>query len=50
MHGNEGNFWNRDVMHKNLGYDKFYSKSSFVIDEEYGLGLSDGSFLNKPFQ
>ena len=47
MHGNEGNFWNRDVMHKNLGYDKFYSKSSFVIDEEYGLGLSDGSFFKQ---
>ena len=47
MHGNEGNFWNRDVMHKNLGYDKFYSKSSFIIDEEYGLGLSDGSFFKQ---
>lgn len=47
MHGNVGDFWNRDVMHLNMGYDKFYSKSSFVIDEEYGLGLSDKSFFRQ---
>ena len=47
MHGNVGDFWNRDIMHINMGYDKFYSKSSFVIDEEYGLGLSDDSFFRQ---
>ena len=47
MHGNVGDFWNRDTMHLNMGYDKFYSKNSFTIDEEYGLGLSDGSFLKQ---
>ena len=47
MHGNVGDFWNRDAMHMNMGYDKFYSKSSFVIDEEYGLGLSDASFFKQ---
>ena len=47
MHGNNGDFWNRDAMHANMGYDKFYSKSSFVIDEEYGLGLSDASFFKQ---
>ena len=47
MHGNVGDFWNRDTMHMNMGYDKFYSKSSFVIDEEYGLGLSDESFFRQ---
>ena len=47
MHGNVGDFWNRDIMHLNMGYDKFYSKSSFVIDEEYGLGLSDESFFRQ---
>ncbi len=47
MHGNVGDFWNRDTMHINMGYDKFYSKSSFVIDEEYGLGLSDKSFFRQ---
>ena len=47
MHGNVGDFWNRETMHLNMGYDKFYSKSSFEIDEEYGLGLSDASFFRQ---
>lgn len=47
MHGNIGDFWNRDAMHLNMGYDKFYSKNSFIIDEEYGLGLSDKSFFSQ---
>lgn len=47
MHGNTGDFWNRATMHKNMGYDKFYSKSSFDIDETIGLGLSDKSFFKQ---
>ena len=47
MHGNTGDFWNRATMHKNLGYDKFYSKSSFDIDETIGLGISDKSFFKQ---
>ena len=45
MHGNTGDFWNRQTMHQNMGYDKFYSKSSFDIDEEIGLGISDKLFF-----
>lgn len=47
MHANTGEFWNRNTMHKNLGYDDFYSKSSYVIDETIGLGLSDKSFFRQ---
>lgn len=47
MHANTGDFWNRNIMHKNLGYDKFYSKDSYEIDEEIGLGLSDKSFFKQ---
>ena len=47
MHGNTGDFWNRSTMHKNMGYDKFYSKSSFKIDETIGLGISDKSFFRQ---
>ena len=47
MHGNVGDFWNRETMHMNMGYDKLYSKSSFVVDQEYGLGLSDESFFRQ---
>ncbi len=47
MHGNTGDFWNRQTMHQNMGYDKFYSKSSFDIDETIGLGISDKSFFKQ---
>ena len=47
MHGNNGSAWNRDVMYKYIGYDKFYSKKDFEIDEEIGLGLSDKSFFRQ---
>lgn len=47
MHGNNGDFWNRNVMHSTLGYDKFYSKNDYNIDEEIGLGLSDMSFYRQ---
>ena len=47
MHANTADFWNRATMHENMGYDKFYSKSSFKIDETIGLGLSDKSFFKQ---
>ena len=47
MHGNTGDFWNRNTMHKTLGYDKFYSKDSYIIDETIGLGISDKSFYKQ---
>ena len=45
MHANNGDFWNRNLMYKSLGYDKFYEKSSYDIDETIGFGLSDKSFV-----
>lgn len=50
MHANTGDFWNRNIMHKNLGYDKFYNKESYIIDEIIGLGLSDKSFFKQSVQ
>jgi len=47
MHANTGDFWNRNNMYKSLGYDYFYDKDSFVIDEQLGFGLSDKSFLTQ---
>ena len=47
MHGNTGDFWNRNIMHKNLGYDKFYEKSSFNIIDKIGFGISDKEFLSQ---
>ena len=50
MHGNNGSAWNRDIMHKHMGYDKFYSKKEYEIDEEIGLGLSDKSFFRQSME
>lgn len=47
MHGNNGDFWNRNVMHQTLGYDNYFSKNDYIIDEEIGLGLSDKSFFRQ---
>lgn len=47
MHGNNGTFWNRIAMHDSFGYDKFFHKSHYDIDEVIGLGLSDKSFFRQ---
>ena len=50
MHANNGSFWNRNVMHKGLGYEKFYSKDSYDYSDEdtiLGMGLSDSEFLSQ---
>lgn len=47
MHANVADYWNRRIMHQNLGYEKFYAKDSFNIDETIHLGLSDVSFLHQ---
>lgn len=47
MHGNNGDFWNRNNFHKTLGYDELYDKKYYEIDEEIGLGLSDKSFFRQ---
>lgn len=49
MHANDGDYWNRNAMYKTFGYDKFYSKDSFVITEDdiIGLGLSDKEFFKQ---
>ncbi len=48
MHGNNGSFWNRNVMYPALGYDYFYYyDKDFVLDEKIQLGLSDKSFFRQ---
>ncbi len=48
MHGNKGDFWNRNVAHDSFGYDYFYyHEKDYVIDESIGLGLSDKSFFSQ---
>lgn len=48
MHGNNCTFWNRNNVHKEFGYDKFYCYTKdYKIDETIGLGLSDKSFFRQ---
>ena len=48
MHANKGNYWNREAMHKSLGYDNFYYyDKDYELDEIIGLGLSDKSFFKQ---
>lgn len=50
MHANNASFWNRNVMHKTLGYDKFYAKDSYDYSDEskiMGMGLSDKEFFKQ---
>lgn len=48
MHGNNGTFWNRNLLHESFGYDYFYNYTrDYNIDETIGLGLSDKSFFKQ---
>jgi len=49
MHGNNGSFWNRDVMYTVLGYDLFLDKSAYTFNENQtiGLGISDYEFFQQ---
>ena len=49
FHANTGDFWNRNNFHKSLGYNTFYSKSSFEVNDDniIGLGLSDKEFFKQ---
>lgn len=52
MHANNADYWNRKVMHKNLGYSKFYAKDSYIETEDtiVGLGLSDTEFFKQSIE
>lgn len=47
MHANTGDFWNRNIMYTSLGYEHFYEKASYEVDEKIGFGLSDKSFFTQ---
>ncbi|WP_219838020.1 LTA synthase family protein [Paenibacillus sp. R14(2021)] len=47
FHAYDGGFWNRNIMYDTLGYDHFYSKSAFTIDEPLGWSLGDKSFFKQ---
>jgi len=53
MHANNASFWNRNVMHKTLGYKQFYARDSYDYSDEskiIGMGLSDEEFYKQSVQ
>lgn len=46
-HGNKGDYWNRRVMHKTLGYDDFFAKDSYEVTETTYMGISDEQFFDQ---
>lgn len=46
-HAYEGSFWNRNAMYDAMGYDHFYSKKHYVMDEALGWSLGDKSFFRQ---
>ncbi|WNB91897.1 LTA synthase family protein [Bacillus sp. NEB1478] len=49
FHGNNKSFWNRDVMYKTMGYDKFFSEEYYDITDENSInyGLKDIPFFEQ---
>jgi phosphoglycerol transferase MdoB-like AlkP superfamily enzyme len=50
MHGNDGTYWNRNLVYPHLGYDYFYEKNNTYQPTEeqiIGLGINDLDFFNK---
>jgi len=50
MHGNNADYWNRRIMYQSMGYDKFFAKADYNIDEVIGLGISDKSFFRQSIE
>jgi len=49
FHGNDANFWNRDLIYPAMGIDDFISFEDFKSDEIISFGLIDGSFFRQSF-
>ena len=47
FHAYDGGFWNRNVMYARIGFDRFFSRQDFVMDEPVGWSLGDRSFLRQ---
>lgn len=49
FHGNDAQFWNRELMYESLGYDRFFSKDDYDVREDNSVnyGLKDIDFLEQ---
>lgn len=47
IHSDKGSFWNWVPALTSFGFDKCIDFSDFILDECFGMGLSDGSYLRQ---
>lgn len=49
FHGNNASFWNRDIMYKTLGIDRFYSYPAYNVTPENSVnyGIHDIAFFDQ---
>ncbi len=49
FHANNKTFWNRDIMYQSLGYDRFFSSTDYIINEDnsVGWGMKDIPFVEQ---
>jgi len=47
FHAYDGGFWNRNMMYARMGFDHFYSRKHFTMDEPVGWSLGDRSFFRQ---
>ncbi|MBM7693294.1 phosphoglycerol transferase MdoB-like AlkP superfamily enzyme [Peribacillus deserti] len=49
MHANNKSFWNRDLMYKSLGYNRYYHLLDYKVTQEnsIGWGLKDQDFFDQ---
>lgn len=52
MHGNDFTMWNRNNAHPYLGYNNFYFKDKYDVNEtnSFNLGITDSSFFEQSKQ
>jgi lipoteichoic acid synthase len=52
LHANNKSFWNRDIMYKTLGYQRFYSMPDYQVSNQnsIGWGLEDKAFFEQSIQ
>ncbi|ANS73816.1 phosphoglycerol transferase [Paenibacillus yonginensis] len=47
FHAYDSSFWNRLTMYNSMGYDRFFSKKDYQMDEPLGWSLGDKSFFKQ---
>ncbi|OZU90539.1 phosphoglycerol transferase [Virgibacillus indicus] len=52
FHGNDAEFWNREKMYQNLGYEHYFAKESYNVTEENSInyGIKDVAFFEQSME